>query len=267
MVERTKSVLKILAGVLIFIPIVMVIIWLPFFPEIIPAHYTGGIVDRYGSKYELLLFPMINVILLMIFVGAAFLIKRQVADKDKKSQGILALYITSVVCYLAFDIMTIYFTAKAYGLVERIDVNLYQVLSLVGALVFLVVGTLQLFSKPNSILGVRTAKTLSSPEVWKKVNLISGIIFIVSSIALIVFNFMYSNTFYNIIVFVGVSVLVSVISLILPKFINCDNKTVEKISTVEEESTVEKISTAEEENTAEKISTAGEESTAEKEST
>lgn len=177
MEKRAKSVLNILAGVLIFIPIITVIIWLPFFPEIIPAHYTGGIVDRYGSKYELLLFPMINVILLMIFIGAAFLIKRQVADIDKKNQGILALYIISVVSYLAFDIMTIYFTAKAYGLVERIEVNLYQVLSLVGALVFLVVGILQLFSKPNSILGVRTAKTLSSPEVWKKVNQASYLLY------------------------------------------------------------------------------------------
>lgn len=237
MEKRTKSILDILAGVLIFIPIITVIVWLPFFPEIIPAHYTiGGVVDRYGSKYELLLFPMINVILLMIFIGAAFLTKRQVHDEDKQKKNILVLYITSVVCYLAFDIMTIYFTAKAYGLGVKIDANIFQVLSLIGALVFLVAGTLQLFLKPNSILGVRTAKTLSSPEVWKKVNMISGIMLIVSSIALIVFNLMYSNTFYNIIVYGGVVVLVSVISLILSKFINCDNKTVEKESTAGEES-------------------------------
>lgn len=85
-----------------------------------------------------------------------------------------------------------------------------------------------MISKPNSFIGIRTKKTLSNVTIWKKVNLISGIIYIVTSIALIIFNLMYSNKYYNIIVFGGIIGLITIISSLLPKFINCDDKTAEE---------------------------------------
>lgn len=135
--NRTKNILVLIVSVLLLAPIIVIIIWLPFFPEYIPAHYSGNVVDRIGSKYELLLFPLINIILLIIFSVTFLLLKRNSAEKIN-NKVFLTFYIINIVSYLAFDILSIYFTAKAYRLVNsRIEVNFYQIVSLIGAFVFL----------------------------------------------------------------------------------------------------------------------------------
>lgn len=50
---------KITYAVLMLLPLAVTAVALLFLPEQIPAHYGAGMaVDRWGSKYETLLFPL-----------------------------------------------------------------------------------------------------------------------------------------------------------------------------------------------------------------
>ena len=53
---------KILYFALMFLPLLITVIALPFLPEQIPAHYNfAGEVDRIGSKFEMLIFPLCTI--------------------------------------------------------------------------------------------------------------------------------------------------------------------------------------------------------------
>ena len=55
---------KIIYFALMFLPLIITLVVLPFLPEQIPAHYNfAGEIDRWGSKYETLLFPAITILM------------------------------------------------------------------------------------------------------------------------------------------------------------------------------------------------------------
>lgn len=48
--------------VLMFLPLVASLIALQFLPNVIPAHYNiNNVVDRWGSKYEILILPVVTI--------------------------------------------------------------------------------------------------------------------------------------------------------------------------------------------------------------
>ena len=55
---------KIVCYILMYLPLVVALIALLYLPEKIPAHYGfDNQVDRWGSKYEALLFPVISILM------------------------------------------------------------------------------------------------------------------------------------------------------------------------------------------------------------
>ena len=47
---------------LMFLPLLITLVALPFLPEKIPAHYNfAGEIDRWGSKFETLIFPFTTI--------------------------------------------------------------------------------------------------------------------------------------------------------------------------------------------------------------
>ncbi len=58
--------------ILMYLPLVVSLIALPHLPEKIPAHYgVDNQVDRWGSKYEVLLFPVISILMGYFLLGMA----------------------------------------------------------------------------------------------------------------------------------------------------------------------------------------------------
>ena len=50
--------------ILMFLPLVISMIALVFLPDLIPAHYNiKNEIDRWGSKYEILIIPIIIILL------------------------------------------------------------------------------------------------------------------------------------------------------------------------------------------------------------
>ena len=69
---------KIVYFILMFLPLAVVLITLPYLPEKIPAHYGfDNQVDRWGSKYEELLFPVVCIFMGCFLLGMAKLAARQ----------------------------------------------------------------------------------------------------------------------------------------------------------------------------------------------
>ena len=63
---------KILFWILMLLPMAVTLSALPFLPEQIPAHYGfGGQVDRWGRKYETLIFPASTIVVGLFMLALA----------------------------------------------------------------------------------------------------------------------------------------------------------------------------------------------------
>ena len=96
--------------ILALLPLMITLIALPFMPDTIPAHRSlGGVVDRWGSKYEMLLLPAIALVtgLFMMWITKYSLSKDDYAGRMvfyvSAGTAILLIVIT---IWLTYDIST-----------------------------------------------------------------------------------------------------------------------------------------------------------------
>lgn len=102
-----KSILSILFFILLLSPIIVTGISLFFMPESIPLHFdASGHIDRYGSKYELLILPTIN-----LAYGVAFYLLSKTSKKYNIKPILLG---AAIVGMIAFNIINYFVIASAF---------------------------------------------------------------------------------------------------------------------------------------------------------
>ncbi len=73
--------MKKICYVLMFLPLVITLICMPFLPDRIPTHFgINGTADAWGSKYSILLLPVISILM-----GYFMLIMAKLAGKQEKT--------------------------------------------------------------------------------------------------------------------------------------------------------------------------------------
>lgn len=201
--EENKLKSKFLLG-LAFIPMIFTLFVLRFLPDMIPAHYdTLGNIDRYGSKYELLILPGVIVIFNILWI----ILLNYFKSKEEKSQNELekveAIQNAKIMFYVAIGTWLL-FTVLHFVLIvsatlsirdelDTMAVNIGMVLSILTGLMFVIIGNILPKSRRNSLLGVRTKWSLSSDENWSKSNLFGGLVLMVAGILIIVESFIFNN--------------------------------------------------------------------------
>ncbi len=150
----------------IFIAFAILAVW-RFLPTVIPAHWTDGKVDRYGSKDETFIHLVTVAVLLSIDV-ISFLIFKKAGDK-KAAYIAHGVILTMQTAYLIFIIV----------LYANYLNNVLSFCSCVCCAFIMCVSAAMhpKINKPNKIMGVRTTKTLASPILWKKANALACYLF------------------------------------------------------------------------------------------
>jgi len=149
-------------------------------PERIPVHWNvAGQVDRYGGKVEGLLLPpllALGIYLLMLLLPRI--------DPGHKNYALFQG------AYATIRVAIVTLQAGLYGVTHLalrgcpVDVSTVVPMAVGGLLVIL--GNLMGKIRPNWFVGVRTPWTLSSKESWVKTHRLTGWLFIVAGLALMV---------------------------------------------------------------------------------
>ncbi|MCW1296789.1 MAG: SdpI family protein [Candidatus Parvarchaeota archaeon] len=143
----------------------------PNIPENMASHWNiKGEVDAYAPKLQILfLFPLISIILLIIFI----IIPR--IDPLKKNISKFRRY------YDWFLLILILFLFYVHTLVILWNVgfrfNIIQFLTPAFAFLFYYLGILTENTKRNWFIGIRTPWTMSSDRIWNKTHKTSGKLF------------------------------------------------------------------------------------------
>ena len=172
-----KSKVKPLYTISILLTILSLIVPLAallFLPDSIPAHYNAaGVVDRWGSKYETLIFPA-----LMLPYGALWLGTCRLAREFPSGEvAERLLVIGGIIQFAVFDVMILYFLYADFRQVEHLGFLLLDIHRLLCAgcgLGLIAMGNYMPKLKEPGPMGLRTPWSMKSETVWRKCQRFGG---------------------------------------------------------------------------------------------
>ena len=183
---KIKKVLLISFAVL---PLIVSLIALVFLPEKIPAHYgVNFTVDRYGSKFEVLIFPIIILALSLIFLLPGLFMKNELNKKFMLNFGLAFVLFLN-----ALDYFILFIQANNITDINSGAFKVERILLLIFGIFFIFIGNLMPMSRRNSVVGLRTRWSMTNDTVWKKCQIFGGISMIILGAVFMVIAFIYPS--------------------------------------------------------------------------
>lgn len=154
---------------------------IPFLPEQVPMHYDmAGNIDRWGSRYENLIFPVLTVLMTLFM---AFLIRyferkalREADDKSRAAAqtnasviGITGASVAAMFTVLqGFILYGAYVEAAAEAEKQAVDIG--KVSTILLGILLIVLGNVMTKTRRNGIVGVRISWSMYNDTTWRKSN-------------------------------------------------------------------------------------------------
>ena len=175
--------------IVMLVCVVGTVIFLILAPDRIPVHYDfAGEADRFGSKYENLLWPLFAVGLggfFLLMAGRA----RKTADKTNEKALVIAGACTlSFFTLLGFFLMrkALRYDPEAAHRVSVYDVNRFVSIGIGALLVML--GNLMPKARRNSLFGLRTKWSMANDSVWRKSQRFGGITVVAAGFVMMILS-------------------------------------------------------------------------------
>lgn len=205
---------KNLLWILTFTPLVIALIALVFLPDTVATHWgPSGEVDRFGSKYEILLAPVVGILILGVY---ALRSRFGTATENK-----YAITITAVI----LNLVSLLIIATTFKSTISPEFNSTRITSLFMGVIFIITGNYMPKIRRNGTIGIRTPWTINNDEVWYKANRFGGKLTLVSGVVMIVMALLFNKlTFVPLLVIVFLVLLITTIY----SYIVARNKTYEK---------------------------------------
>ncbi len=205
--------------IIIALPFMYLAYTWPQLPEQVPLHWNmKGEIDRFGSKWELLMIPF----LLPVLTYLIFLVIPNIDPKDKlnkmgKKLGSIKWLLTTLMSILALFII--------YSVKNESLANPNYIVLLVGVL-YVILGNYFKTIKPNYFIGIKTPWTLENETVWKATHQLAGKMWFVGGIVVILSSLL-ADKQTNTILFITITVIISMVPIVYSylKFNNLKKQT------------------------------------------
>lgn len=181
---------KMIYNTIMFMPLTITLICLYYIPDRIPTHYNlANQADRWGSKYELLVFPI-----LVIAFGIFMRVLAHYHEKHEKfgTNNQQICFISGVVCMILFSFLNYYFLYLGGKSIEDASIfviDLEQIIFGMLGIVMIIIGNILPKAKMNSFTGVRTRWSMQNEITWKKSQLFGGVSFLITGLIILVISF------------------------------------------------------------------------------
>ena len=151
---------------------------LTFLPDTVPVHYNfAGEVDRFGSKFEYLLFPVIMGVVGAIFGLAAW----KCGKKDGKESALTEkiMFWSAIFEVLLFSGLGLYFMWKAATYTPgdtgpAVSPDFMRFIGMGVGLLLVLLGNVMPKARKNTLFGLRTKWSMADDEVWRKSQRFGG---------------------------------------------------------------------------------------------
>lgn len=161
----------------IIIPIIttiFAIIMMFYLPETIPSHFnTAGEVDGYGSKYLVLILPASTWVWWFL----------SVIEKGK-----------NILIYFFLNILFLYLEIIIVKNIISPDTSIIQYIFTGLGICIICLGVIMPKTSQSFFSGVRTSRTLSDDNTWKKTNEVAGMLFAIVGVLIVLFSLLLEST-------------------------------------------------------------------------
>jgi uncharacterized membrane protein len=214
---------KILWGISL-LPSAITLIAIYFMDDKVPMHYDlNGNIDRWGSKYENLIFPVIIILTTLLWtLFIRYFKKKQLKSNDEKTVNEAqlnekVLYYVAYGTSILFTIMQLCFLYSAFkeakNNMNNMAVDLNAVINILLGIFFILLGNIMPKCKLNSVVGVRTTWSMKNDKTWAESNRFGGISFMISG-ALVIAESLLISGIASTFVMLGIVVADGIISTI-----------------------------------------------------
>ncbi len=174
-------------GVLLIISIISTSVILILSPDVIPAHYNAsGEVDRFGSKYENLIFPGFAV----VFSGILILLQKHQKKKNAPEMEQKVLLGTAIFLIVLLTALGLFFGIAAINYSSnpaKLNPDLIVKLTSIGTGILLIIfGNIMPKARRNALFGLRTKWSMANDSVWQKSQRFGGFSSVVCGLIMII---------------------------------------------------------------------------------
>ena len=167
---------RIMLWLIALMPLLVTIGLLPQMADMVPAHYgIDGMVDRNDSKYTMLLFPLI----IIVVVAMRDLAPRMLGRDDAQQANLRvvdALLLPVVIVLAAINMLVVWLATTQVQNIYATQLPVPQLLLAGISLLFVVIGNVLPKTKPNWYMGIRVPWTVHHPVVWYKTHRFGGMV-------------------------------------------------------------------------------------------
>ncbi len=173
--------------VIMFLPLIVTLAALPFLPEQIPAHYGfDNKVDRWGSKYEALLYPIVTILMGYFMLAMAKWGARQEEGGENNEKVLTAAGIVTMAVQNVLNAYALYTDYNKVEDLSSVPINIFQLLFGLMGIFMIIIGNIMPKLRMNSLIGLRTKWSMKDEATWKRSQRFGGITFIIGGIVVIV---------------------------------------------------------------------------------
>jgi uncharacterized membrane protein len=187
---------------------------LQFMPESVPMHYDmAGNIDRWGSKYENFIFPIIIIAMSLFWTVLIFAFEKKAEKTSDEKESASALsnakFLGAVGMSMAgmFTIMQGFILYGSYE--EAVSdathsvVDIGQISCILMGVFYIVLGNLMPKTRNNSFAGVRISWSMYNDNTWRKSNRFGGYAMVIEGILTIITAVCMKNSFVTMSVMLG----------------------------------------------------------------
>ena len=182
---------RIIYVILMFLSLAITLVALPLLPEEIPAHYNfEGEVDRWGSKYETLIFPACTILM-----GVFMLWMAKIGAKDSEKNGKTVFY-TGMGISVWFTVMhcyTLFMDFKSAANLNDFEFDINQIFCILFGIGMVIMGCFMPKLKKNSVIGLRTSWSMKNDITWEKSQRFAGASFMIGGVFAVISGFVFSG--------------------------------------------------------------------------
>ena len=214
---------KIINILILVATIVGTLVALSSMPDTVPVHFDfHGIADRWGSKYELLVMPVIMLAMLAFWIGIEMFYKNKVKSSENEKEvaeakaNMKVMDVTSIITSLMFAVINFITIYASYSQLEGVsasDFDILKLLTIVMGVSFILIGNFMPKAKNNRNLGFRLPWTRYNDVTWQKSNRFAGIAMVISGIIITIGGIIFSGKVSMIIMLISLCVALPILTI------------------------------------------------------
>lgn len=187
---KKDNVFKFIGLLVASLPFITTIIGIAILPNNIPVHWGTNGIDKWGSKYQMIIVPCF--VLIAIGMGKLVIL----LDEKQSIRKVLKIMNSSICMVFTVILMQWIYNAYSITVAKLLDIRWDKIFVIMIGIMMFMIGNYLPKVERNKIYGFRTSFSMKNDEAWNVAQRTFGASLVIGGCALIIFNLVLSK--YNV---------------------------------------------------------------------